>query len=69
MNIIPITPAAPACFGVACDVHARCTRYLAVDGTQADPATIATCMLDDGYPLFVEARFREPVASVRGVPA
>lgn len=52
-NIIPIASELRACYGVCCDLHARCARYAAVNGSrQLDP--LGTCMTNDGYPKFVE---------------
>ena len=55
MKTIEIAPARVlrACFWVCCDVHARCLRYDAVNGSQlVEP--MATCMTHDGYPEFIE---------------
>jgi hypothetical protein len=43
-----------ACFGVGCPNHHRCARYAAVVDSQANPATMGTCLRRDAYPLFVE---------------
>lgn len=51
-----VTATVPACFGVCCPQHARCTRYAAIDGLPADQQPIATCEDGDGLrPLFREA--------------
>lgn len=54
MTIVPITAERPACFGVCCDLHARCARYAAVERAAGDPNTIATCADRGDRPLFVE---------------
>ena len=51
----------PACFGVACPVHGQCARYAAVNRSQADAGTMATCQLGTTFPLFVKID-REEVA-------
>ena len=43
----------PACFGVTCPVHAHCARYSAVNRSQADSGTIATCQRGATFPLFI----------------
>jgi hypothetical protein len=43
-----------ACFGVACPVHGQCARYAAVNRSQADPGTIATCQSGTTFPRFVK---------------
>jgi len=57
VNVRPITPTTPACFGVCCPKHGQCTRYEAVNGPEGANA-IATC--DDAggneWPLFVRIR-------------
>jgi len=55
MHASPNAPAPElrACYGVCCDLHGRCARYAAVNGSrQLDP--LGTCITDAGYPLFVE---------------
>jgi hypothetical protein len=53
MNVVPITPTEPNCFGTCCPVHARCARYLSVDGMRHG-FVIATCTTDgDDRPLFL----------------
>jgi hypothetical protein len=56
VNVVPITPTTPACFGVACAQHSRCGRYLAIESVDSRDA-IATCddRGDGARPLFVEA--------------
>jgi hypothetical protein len=51
----------PACFGVTCPVHAHCARYAAVNRSQADAGTMATCQRGPIFPLFVKID-REEVA-------
>ncbi len=51
MNIIPITPASPACYGVLCPQHECCARYHAAEGTPAH--TIGTCESGGELPLFI----------------
>ena len=43
-----------ACFGVACPVHGQCARYAAVNRSQADAGTIATCQVGTTFPRFVK---------------
>ena len=50
-----------ACFGVTCPVHGQCARYAAVNRSQADAGTIATCQRGTTFPLFVKID-REEVA-------
>lgn len=54
MKTIPILTEQLACFGVCCDLHARCTHYALVDDHSGDSEPIGTCMTREGYPLFVE---------------
>ncbi len=61
MTLHPITPAQPACFGVCCPVHGRCTRYAAVDGAPASLPIIATCERDAERPLFIDQRAEQEV--------
>jgi hypothetical protein len=52
-TITPIVPELRACYGVCCDLHARCARYAAVNGSrQVEP--MGTCVTDAGYPEFIE---------------
>lgn len=44
----------PVCFGVACGLHARCERYLAIDHSAPTASAIATCAAGSARPLFVE---------------
>lgn len=54
MNVQPVTTQTPVCFGVACNQHGRCQRYVAVDGSLPGQA-IATCESNPGeYPLFIK---------------
>ncbi len=55
MSITPISPSVPACYGVACDRHATCARYAAVENRDA-LHFIATCEELGERPLFVDAR-------------
>lgn len=58
MNIQPITPQTPVCFGIACSQHGKCRRYVAVDGSVPGQA-IATCEVRPGeFPLFVKEVLR-----------
>ena len=54
MSLIPKTNTYPACLGIACPLHARCARYAAVHGSEADPNTMGTCLSGTAYPEFVE---------------
>jgi hypothetical protein len=59
MNVMPITPTSPACFGTCCPIHARCARYQAVDGTRT-VFFIATCSTDgDKRPLFLSVEEKQ----------
>lgn len=65
MNQQPTTPNTDdsVCFGVCCDQHAHCARYLAVGyrPTNTDTVRLGTCQQPDGArPLFVW----QPVAFV-----
>lgn len=55
MNIQPITPTTPNCFGVLCQSHGQCARYRAIDGAPAHIPRIGTCDLNGTgeRPLFV----------------
>jgi hypothetical protein len=57
----------PACFGVVCPQRARCMRYAAVSTSDADPATLLTCVDQGRFPLFVARR--HPPAPPRRPPA
>ena len=48
-----------ACFGVTCPVHAHCARYSAVNRSQADSGTIATCQRGATFPLFTNIHREE----------
>jgi hypothetical protein len=54
------------CFGLVCDGHQHCARYVAVDGAPAALVRrIGTCRDEDGrYPLFVNAACSVSVLSV-----
>lgn len=55
MTITPITPFDPVCYGIACDHHAECARYHAVNGATYEQR-IAFCddLSNEQYkPLFV----------------
>jgi hypothetical protein len=53
MNIRPIAPTEPACYGVACAQHANCQRYAAVKEAQGRHV-IYFCGSGDGErPMFV----------------
>ena len=54
MITILFPPPVPACFGVVCPFHSRCARYEAVIFSEADPATLVTCLEGESFPLFVE---------------
>ncbi len=55
MSLQPKTDTFPACLGIACPKHSRCTRWHAVEGSQADPSTIDTCLdSEEAFPEFVE---------------
>ena len=59
MNVMPITDKTPACFGVVCPEHHRCSRYAMVESTPIDQ-TIATCSTGgDDRPLFLAVE-KEP---------
>lgn len=60
MNITPITPTNPACYGITCPQHGQCARYAAVE--ESSPSeTIATCEEAPGVrPLFVSLVEGEP---------
>lgn len=45
---------AKLCFGVVCDGHSRCARYLAVDGVLGERKFIGTCRIGNQFPLFVD---------------
>ena len=51
-----------ACFGVACPVHGQCARYAAVNRSQADPGTIATCQSGTAFPRFVKIDMEKAAA-------
>ncbi len=58
--IRPISPTAPACYGVLCKQHGQCQRYAAVETTSPDH-TQATCHDGQGgYPMFVAIQPKEP---------
>lgn len=50
------------CFGVVCDVHQNCVRYLIADGTQVSSGKwISRCHTREGdRPLFIDAEFVGP---------
>ena len=48
-----------ACFGVTCPVHGQCARYAAVNRSQADAETMATCRHGTTFPLFVKMDMEE----------
>lgn len=53
MEILPITAARPACYGICCDRRKTCQRYDLIEQASTDH-TISTC--DNGLgdkPLFV----------------
>ena len=52
-----------ACFGVTCPEHGECARYAAVNRSQADAGTIATCQRGTIFPLFVKIDREEVVQS------
>lgn len=54
-SLTPSLERPDACFGVACPVHGQCARYAAVNRSQADARTIATCQRGRTFPLFVKA--------------
>lgn len=58
MTIQPITDKAPACYGVACHLHADCSRYQAVDHMPAGAIVIGTCATSDPAerPLFLRVK-------------
>lgn len=60
----PLPHVTPACFGVACPRHERCARYAAVNQTQADPSTRATCLDRGTFPLFVPSPLPREAAEV-----
>lgn len=43
MNIQPVTPSNPVCFGIACHVHGTCQRYAACDHSSPDDHRIGDC--------------------------
>ena len=45
---------AKLCYGVGCERHARCARYLAVDGAHGDRRFIGSCLDGKEFPLFVD---------------
>ncbi|WKB53002.1 hypothetical protein [Eleftheria terrae] len=53
MNVVPITPTTPACFGVMCQRHAECARYHLIDNAPHDQLRIASCEQGPERPLFV----------------
>lgn len=55
MKVIQIrtTPLPSACYGVACHQHKDCARYYAVNGSQADPKTMGTCLKGGERPGFL----------------
>ncbi len=55
MNITPITETTPACFGVACEKHGQCARYIAIDGAPAHQQRIGHCTPTEhsARPLFI----------------
>ena len=53
----------PACFGVTCQAHGECARYAAVNRSQADAGTMATCQRGTTFPLFVKIDREEVVQS------
>jgi hypothetical protein len=60
--ITKITPTHPACYGVCCQLHARCARYAAVEGSVAT-TVLDTCDPGDGSrPQFVEVNGSEVAA-------
>ena len=60
MNIYPIGPAVPACYGVLCPQRKDCQRYHLVESTEVDK-TISTCAGADGSrPHFVAVIAKEP---------
>ncbi len=66
MSLTPKTDTYPACLGIACPRHARCTRWHAVHGSEADPSTLDTCATGDdvpAYPEFVQIQ-REPLVDL-----
>lgn len=54
MTIHPITADTPKCFGVCCNRHQDCVRYLSVDNMPAGSVVIGTCEDHGEHPLFVE---------------
>lgn len=57
MSIQPITDSTPACYGVCCAKHARCSRYAAVEHSDGHTVTIASCSTGAAeFPLFVERK-------------
>jgi len=51
-----ITDAAVLCFGTTCPLRGHCARYLAGDGVMGVRTTIDTCMVQNGFPMFIEVR-------------
>lgn len=54
VNIQPITPKAPACFGLCCELHNQCARYHAIEGMPDSSIAIDSCsgMGEGPRPLF-----------------
>lgn len=52
MNILPITPENPVCFGVCCPIHGTCQRYADVDGN-SDMTRIVTDNCGPEHALYV----------------
>lgn len=63
MSVQQKTDTYPACHGIACAHHARCARWQAVQGSEADPNTMGTCVTNDGYPEFIEIK-RSPLSEL-----
>ncbi len=60
MTVIPITPAHPACLGVACERHAECQRYHDVERL-GSWQSLGNCFdHGPGHPLFVPVLSKEP---------
>lgn len=58
MTIQPITEKTPLCYGVLCELHARCSRYLGVERMPAGAIVIGTCATPPAVerPLFVQVK-------------
>ena len=47
----------PACFGVACQKHAECARYHAIETAPA--VTIDSCQRRNTWPMFIQRKQAE----------